>query len=402
MEQFDWLVGGGSSGTWGVGNGGGSGSDGQQQGQSMGQGQGQQDDWLHLSHLMLEALDDDDGAEQERRASSSGDHDQLLDAPALTSASGHLGNHALASSSSTPATANHAAHLQQQLSQPSIADIAIATQQAILASSLLANHHYLASLQQAASGNPLSSLLAANSLMPFGAMQTPMTSHQQINSLTPPNHSVASSSTANLQAASSSSSSSGVVSNADRDRPIKTESEMDKRRRNTEASARFRAKKKMKQEEMEQTTRILTDRVDVLETRVYNYEVEILMLRRALAGDGTTDNDSLRMLYRDNGVQFTPLSSSNPAPTNNTYESMFGSGGPSGLSSSDRRNSAQDLFKNESLTDLMGLEAPQHTPHSMNAYQQPQQGRPPTEDSRIPPSSSGSTPPSTNKRQRKK
>ncbi|KAJ3251891.1 hypothetical protein HDU77_005552 [Chytriomyces hyalinus] len=402
MEQFDWLVGGGSSGSWAVGNAG-SGSDGQQQGQ-MGQGQGQQqDDWLHLSHLMLEALDDDDGAEQERRASSSGDHDQLLDAPALTSASGHLGNHASASSSSsTPATAAHAAHMQQQLSQPSIADIAIATQQAILASSLLANHHYLASLQQAASGNPLSSLLAANSLMPFGAMQTPMTSHQQINSLTPPNHSVASSSSANLQAASSSSSSSGVVSNADRDRPIKTESEMDKRRRNTEASARFRAKKKMKQEEMEQTTRILTDRVDVLETRVYNYEVEILMLRRALAGDGTTDNDSLRMLYRDNGVQFTPLSSSNPAPTNNTYESMFGSGGPSGLSSSDRRNSAQDLFKNESLTDLMGLEAPQHSPHSMNAYQQPQQGRPPTEDSRIPPSSSGSTPPSTNKRQRKK
>lgn len=48
----------------------------------------------------------------------------------------------------------------------------------------------------------------------------------------------------------------------------------DKRRRNTAASARFRVKKKQKEQQLEKTAKDMTERVQALEQRVQQLELE--------------------------------------------------------------------------------------------------------------------------------
>ncbi|KAJ3195986.1 hypothetical protein HDU82_001936, partial [Entophlyctis luteolus] len=99
--------------------------------------------------------------------------------------------------------------------------------------------------------------------------------------------------------ASSSASSSAPVK-------VKTEQEIDKRKRNTEASARFRAKKKMKQQMLEMSTKELSERVELLERRLQEYSMEIIMLRQELACDASRQRKSLRDIYAENNVEYHP------------------------------------------------------------------------------------------------
>lgn len=55
--------------------------------------------------------------------------------------------------------------------------------------------------------------------------------------------------------------------------------EEDKRRRNTAASARFRIKKKLREQQMERTAKDLQDKVDALQTKVVQLEMENQWLR---------------------------------------------------------------------------------------------------------------------------
>lgn len=48
----------------------------------------------------------------------------------------------------------------------------------------------------------------------------------------------------------------------------------DKRRRNTAASARFRVKKKQKEQQLEKTAKEMTERVQALEQRIQQLELE--------------------------------------------------------------------------------------------------------------------------------
>jgi exonuclease VII large subunit len=66
--------------------------------------------------------------------------------------------------------------------------------------------------------------------------------------------------------------------------------EEDKRRRNTAASARFRVKKKQREQALEKTAREMSERANVLETKVHQLEVENqwlkgLITEREVGGD---------------------------------------------------------------------------------------------------------------------
>ncbi|KAI8607198.1 hypothetical protein BC830DRAFT_1175581, partial [Chytriomyces sp. MP71] len=236
---FDWLVGGGngsSSSSGGGGSGSGSGGSG--------------DDWLHLSNLMLEGLDEDndcDDADIAMRAAAAG----VSLAPSNLNSNNNNEQHATTihhqqsntMNQMTPTATNGGAGSSQQHQQQqsnifhpaSIADIAIATQQAILASSLLANHHYLASLTQTNTGgqqNPLTPLsLLANPFLAQQALPALVTAQQQQAqaSVAAPASGIT-----NTRASTAGSSSTAAAAAS---KPEKTETEMDKRRRNTEASA---------------------------------------------------------------------------------------------------------------------------------------------------------------------
>ncbi|KAJ3269868.1 hypothetical protein HK104_005022, partial [Borealophlyctis nickersoniae] len=83
---------------------------------------------------------------------------------------------------------------------------------------------------------------------------------------------------------------------------FKDEEELDKRRRNTAASARFRAKKKQREQLLEKTAKEMTEKAEMLERRVKEYEMELKWLRQIV-----TERDSkkrLREVYEENGLQF--------------------------------------------------------------------------------------------------
>lgn len=63
------------------------------------------------------------------------------------------------------------------------------------------------------------------------------------------------------------------------DEPARVAAEEDKRRRNTAASARFRVKKKQREQALEKTAKEMTDRVNVLETRIQQLETENTWLK---------------------------------------------------------------------------------------------------------------------------
>ena len=63
------------------------------------------------------------------------------------------------------------------------------------------------------------------------------------------------------------------------DESVRVAAEEDKRRRNTAASARFRVKKKQREQALEKTAKEMTDRVQVLETRIQQLETENAWLK---------------------------------------------------------------------------------------------------------------------------
>lgn len=63
------------------------------------------------------------------------------------------------------------------------------------------------------------------------------------------------------------------------DEAARVAAEEDKRRRNTAASARFRVKKKQREQALEKTAKEMTERVNVLETRVKTLETENAWLK---------------------------------------------------------------------------------------------------------------------------
>jgi hypothetical protein len=62
----------------------------------------------------------------------------------------------------------------------------------------------------------------------------------------------------------------------------RTGADDDKRRRNTAASARFRIKKKQREQALERTAKEMTEKSDLLESRVKELELEIKWLRSLL------------------------------------------------------------------------------------------------------------------------
>lgn len=62
--------------------------------------------------------------------------------------------------------------------------------------------------------------------------------------------------------------------------------EEDKRRRNTAASARFRVKKKQREQELEKKTKEMQDKVNSLETKVMQLEMENKWLKGLITAKG--------------------------------------------------------------------------------------------------------------------
>ncbi|ORY35142.1 hypothetical protein BCR33DRAFT_503664 [Rhizoclosmatium globosum] len=236
------------------------------------------DEWLQLSSLMLEGL-----SEEQLELD---DLDDLAGLRGFSGASTETANSNSAGAQNTISNNNAANNINNinHVGDMTVSQMAIATQQAILASSLLANQSFLAAL-----GNPMNPMMAATPMMPMLAQPYYPSPLPPI--LPPP---VPSSSSASAQPRTASSTGPKPASE-------KTESELDKRRRNTAASARFRAKKKEKQQMMEQTTKQLSDKVSLLERRLQEYEMEIQMLRQEIDQKDGADNNKkrLRDLYEE-------------------------------------------------------------------------------------------------------
>ncbi|TPX38199.1 hypothetical protein SmJEL517_g00225 [Synchytrium microbalum] len=84
----------------------------------------------------------------------------------------------------------------------------------------------------------------------------------------------------------------------------KTPDEQEKRRRNTLASARFRQKKKLKEQALERTAKDMTQRAEMMEQKIKEYEMEIKWLRSVV-----TERDGakkLNDLYTESGLVFQP------------------------------------------------------------------------------------------------
>ncbi|KAF2086109.1 putative regulatory protein cys-3, partial [Saccharata proteae CBS 121410] len=75
--------------------------------------------------------------------------------------------------------------------------------------------------------------------------------------------------------------------------------EEDKRRRNTAASARFRVKKKQREQQLEKTAKEMTDKVNSLESRIAQLEMENKWLKGLITekNDGKTGGD-IAELYK--------------------------------------------------------------------------------------------------------
>jgi hypothetical protein len=91
----------------------------------------------------------------------------------------------------------------------------------------------------------------------------------------------------------------------DTDLVAKIASEEDKRRRNTAASARFRIKKKMKEQALEHTAREMTEKVQQLQERVKELELENKWLRELIV-----EKDPVLLEYGRSGKRKRPAPSS--------------------------------------------------------------------------------------------
>lgn len=74
--------------------------------------------------------------------------------------------------------------------------------------------------------------------------------------------------------------------------------EEDKRRRNTAASARFRVKKKQREQALEKTAKDMSDKVNILETRIQQLETENAWLKGLITekNGGKSSTSELRAL----------------------------------------------------------------------------------------------------------
>ncbi|KAJ3286242.1 hypothetical protein HDU79_006625 [Rhizoclosmatium sp. JEL0117] len=293
------------------------------------------DEWLQLSSLMLEGL-----SEEQLELD---DLDDLAGLRGFSGASTETANSNSNSAGAQNSISNNNNNNNNNINHVgdmTVSQMAIATQQAILASSLLANQSFLAAL-----GNPMNPMMAATPMMPMLAQPYYPSPLPPI--LPPPVHS---SSSASAQPRTASSTGPKPASE-------KTESELDKRRRNTAASARFRAKKKEKQQMMEQTTKQLSDKVSLLERRLQEYEMEIQMLRQEIDQKDGADNNKkrLRDLYEENGLQFNEgIAAAGQGIEATLFGGLGGSGGFGGFDDGNE----SDGIKAESLTDIMGLDMP--------------------------------------------
>ncbi|KAF2709298.1 hypothetical protein K504DRAFT_379119 [Pleomassaria siparia CBS 279.74] len=72
------------------------------------------------------------------------------------------------------------------------------------------------------------------------------------------------------------------------DEPARVAAEEDKRRRNTAASARFRVKKKQREQALEKTAKEMTDRVNMLESKIAQLETENAWLKGLITDKGAS------------------------------------------------------------------------------------------------------------------
>ena len=72
------------------------------------------------------------------------------------------------------------------------------------------------------------------------------------------------------------------------DESARIAAEEDKRRRNTAASARFRVKKKQREQALEKTAKEMTDRVNMLESKIQQLETENTWLKSLITEKGAS------------------------------------------------------------------------------------------------------------------
>jgi len=82
------------------------------------------------------------------------------------------------------------------------------------------------------------------------------------------------------------------------DENVRVAAEEDKRRRNTAASARFRVKKKQREQALEKTAKDMSDKVNILETRIQQLETENAWLKGLITekNGGKSSASELRAL----------------------------------------------------------------------------------------------------------
>lgn len=91
-----------------------------------------------------------------------------------------------------------------------------------------------------------------------------------------------------------------VVGETEFNEELRAAAEEDKRRRNTAASARFRIKKKMREQQMERTAKELQEKVEALETKVVQLEMENQWLKDLVVAknDARDTSDILNLRNR--------------------------------------------------------------------------------------------------------
>lgn len=82
------------------------------------------------------------------------------------------------------------------------------------------------------------------------------------------------------------------------DEAARIAAEEDKRRRNTAASARFRVKKKQREQALEKTAKEMTDRVNLLESRINQLEMENNWLKSLITEKNEKSSPDISAMYK--------------------------------------------------------------------------------------------------------
>ena len=82
------------------------------------------------------------------------------------------------------------------------------------------------------------------------------------------------------------------------DEAARIAAEEDKRRRNTAASARFRVKKKQREQALEKTAKEMSDRVNVLESRISQLEMENNWLKSLITEKNEKSSPDISAMYK--------------------------------------------------------------------------------------------------------